>query len=155
YWELCKHEAGLPWETTLYVPKILAVALIGHNREAFGFGDVVPDPPLGYDRVEARPGTTLAAVAKAAGTSLEEMDALNPELVRDRTPPDRAAIMVRIPPGTAGLYAEGIEKARAAADRVDTYVLRFGESLDDVAKAYGVSTRDLRKLNGLRDAAEL
>ena len=26
YWELCRHEDGLPWETTLYVPKAMAVA---------------------------------------------------------------------------------------------------------------------------------
>ena len=26
YWEMCKHEDGLPWETTLYVPKAMAVA---------------------------------------------------------------------------------------------------------------------------------
>jgi membrane-bound lytic murein transglycosylase D len=137
------------------VPKILAVAVIGHNREAFGFGDVVADAPLAYERVEVRPGTTLATVAKAAGTSPDVIQALNPELVRERTPPDRAAILVRLPPGTARLYAEGIEGARGAGDRLDTYVLRFGESLDDVAKARAVSVRDLRKLNGVKDAAEL
>jgi membrane-bound lytic murein transglycosylase D len=154
YWELCKHEAGLPWETTLYVPKILAVALIGYNREAFGFGDVAADPPLSYDRVEARPGTGLAVIARAAGTTLDVIQALNPELVRDRTPPDRPAMKVRVPAGSAGLYAEGIERARAV-EHLETYVIRFGESLDDVAKAHGLSTRDLRRLNGVRDAAEL
>jgi membrane-bound lytic murein transglycosylase D len=154
YWELCKHEAGLPWETTLYVPKILAVALIGHNRAAFGFEEA-SDPPLAYDRVEARPGTTLAAVARAVGTPVEVIQSLNPELVRDRTPPDRGPVMVRVPPGSASLYAEGIEKARAAADRVQTYLLRFGESLDDVARAHGLTARELRRLNGLKDAAEL
>jgi membrane-bound lytic murein transglycosylase D len=155
YWELCKHEAGLPWETTLYVPKILAVALIGYNREAFGFGEVAADPPLAYDRVEARPGTGLAVIARAAGTTLDVIQALNPELVRDRTPPDRAPIKVRVPAGSAGLYAEGIDRASAAAERLETYVIRFGESLDDVAKGHGMSTRDLRRLNGVRDAAEL
>src|SRR6185436_6347484 len=55
YWELCRHEAGLPWETTLYVPKILAAAIIGHNLAAFGFKDVAPDPPWAYDKVQAGP----------------------------------------------------------------------------------------------------
>jgi membrane-bound lytic murein transglycosylase D len=155
YWELCKHEAGLPWETTLYVPKILAAAIIGRNREAFGFGDIVPDLPFAYDRVEARPGTTLAAVARAVNTPLEVVQTLNPELLRDRTPPDRGPSPLRVPPGTSALYAQAIEGARATADRVDTFVMRFGESLDDVAKQHGLSVRELRRLNGLRDLAEL
>src|SRR5262249_42216279 len=33
--------------------------------------------------------------------------------------------------------------------------LRFGETLDDVARARGVAVRELRRLNGVKDAAEL
>ena len=36
YWELGRHEAGIPWETTLYVPKILATAIMMANKRAFG-----------------------------------------------------------------------------------------------------------------------
>ena len=43
YWELVKHESGLPWESSLYVPKILAAAIVGRNQAAFGFGEVTPD----------------------------------------------------------------------------------------------------------------
>jgi len=56
YWELCRHESGLPWETTLYVPKILAAAIVGHNRAAFGFADVAPDAPWAYDTISYRRG---------------------------------------------------------------------------------------------------
>ena len=155
YWELCRHEAGLPWETTLYVPKILAAAIVGHNLQAFGFQDVAPDPPWAYDRVEAPPGTTLATVARAIGTRVEDLQALNPELVRARTPPDRGALAVRVPPGAAPAYASAIEKARSATDRVETVVLRFGESLDDLARERGLSVRELKKLNGVKETTEL
>ena len=56
YWELCRHESGLPWESSIYVPKIMAAAIVGHNLEAFGFADLTPDPPFVFDRVEAPPG---------------------------------------------------------------------------------------------------
>ena len=56
YWELCRHESGLPWETTLYVPKILAAAIVGHNRAAFGFADVAPDAPWAYDTISVTAG---------------------------------------------------------------------------------------------------
>ena len=155
YWELCRHEAGLPWETTLYVPKILAAAIIGHNLAAFGFGDVAPDPPWAYDRVEVPAGTTLATVARAAGVRQDAVESLNPELVRARTPPDRRAGAVRVPPGTASTCAQALEGSRGATDRVETVVLRFGESLEDVARSRGLALRELKKLNGVRDSGEL
>jgi membrane-bound lytic murein transglycosylase D len=155
YWELCRHEAGLPWETTLYVPKILAAAIIGHNLAAFGFQDVAQDPPWAYDKVDVPPGTTLATVARAAGVRQDVVESLNPELLRGRTPPDRAAGPVRLPSGAGAVYAQGIEGARGAADRVETVVLRFGESLDDVARSRGVSLRELKKLNAIRDTGEV
>src|SRR5262249_49359350 len=138
YWELCRHESGLPWESSIYVPKILAAAIVGHNLDLFGFGDVTPDPPFAFERVEAPPGTTVAAIARASGTKPEVITSLNPQLIRDRTAPDRGASPVRIPLGTSALYAEALERSRGAADRLDSVVLRFGETIDDVAKARGI-----------------
>jgi membrane-bound lytic murein transglycosylase D len=154
YWELVKHESGLPWESSLYVPKILAAAIVGRNQTAFGFGEVTPDPPFACEEVEVPAGTTLATVARAAGAKTEVLEALNPALLRGRTPPDRGAARVRVPTGTAAVYAANIDKARAA-DKLDTVQLRFGETLDEVARARGVGVRELRRLNGVKDSAEL
>src|SRR4030095_11522717 len=52
FWELLRHEAGLPWESSIYVPKILAAAIVGTNAAAFGFGDVVADAAYVYEQVE-------------------------------------------------------------------------------------------------------
>jgi len=155
YWELCRHEAGLPWESSLYVPKIMAAAIVGHNLEAFGFSDVVPDPPFAYESVEVPAGTTLATVARAAKAKIEVLQALNPQIARDRTPPDRGAVAVRIPVGTTPAFAEAFERSRGAVDRLETVTLRFGEGLDDVARAHGTTARELRRLNGVKDSSEL
>jgi membrane-bound lytic murein transglycosylase D len=155
FWELCRHESGLPWESSIYVPKIMAAAIVGRNLDTFGFADVTPDAPFAFDRVEAPPGTTFAAIARAAGTRPEVIAALNAHLLRERTPPDRAAASVRVPPGSAALYTDALEKSRSSADRVDTVVLRFGETIDEVAKARGMAGRELRRLNGLKETAEL
>lgn len=153
YWELIRHEAGLPWETSLYVPKILACAVVGHNIKAFGFEHVPLDPPLAYEVVEVPPGVSLERVARAAGTSPEEVEGLNPELIRGRTPPDRGPSLVRVPPGTGATFAQNFGGQKREA--LETVVLRFGETLDDVAKARGVSARELRKINGVKDSREL
>jgi membrane-bound lytic murein transglycosylase D len=155
YWELCRHESGLPWETTLYVPKILAAAIVGHNRAAFGFADVAPDPPWAYDTVQVPAGTSFAVLARAAGTRPEVIEALNPELLRDRAPPDRGPCTVRIPLGSSGLYAQAVAQLRRSGERVETVVLRFGDTLESVAKARGVSARELKRLNGVSDSADL
>jgi len=154
FWELCRHESGLPWESTLYVPKILAAAIVGHNLAAFGFADVTLDAPFDYEQVDVPAGTSLATVARAAGTKTEVIEALNPDLFRTRTPPDRGATRVRLPPGTASVYAASLDKTRDS-DKLETVVLRFGETLDDVARAHGSSAKELRRLNGVRDITEL
>jgi membrane-bound lytic murein transglycosylase D len=154
YWELTRHESGLPWESTLYVPKILAAAIVGHNLAAFGFGDVTLDAPFAYEQVDVPAGTSLAAVARAAGTRPEVIEGLNPDLLRTRTPPDRGVSKVRLPPGTAAVYAASVDKLRDA-DKMETVVLRFGETLDDVAHAHNCSVRELRRLNGVKETAEL
>src|SRR5204862_7945434 len=51
YWELCRHEDGLPWDTMLYVPKAMAAAIVGENRALFGYADVPSDPAFSFDRV--------------------------------------------------------------------------------------------------------
>lgn len=155
FWELCRHEAGLPWETSLYVPKLLAAAIVGHNLEAFGFASVAPDPPFAYDLVDVPPATQLTTIARAAGCSVEAIGSLNPELIRARTPPDRGPLRVRVPPGTGATFAQELNKASAGPERTERVVLRFGETLDDLAKARGISTRELRRLNGLKDSGEL
>ncbi|HZL16437.1 MAG TPA: transglycosylase SLT domain-containing protein [Polyangia bacterium] len=155
YWELTRHESGLPWESSLYVPKILAAAIVGHNLATFGYADVSPDAPFAYDQVEVPAGTAMATVARAAGTKPEVIEALNPQLQRGRTPPDRGVSKVRLPPGTAVAFAEDFDKTRAAGDKLETVVLRFGETLEDVGKAHGVSAKEIRKLNGVKDSLEL
>jgi membrane-bound lytic murein transglycosylase D len=154
YWELIKHESGLPWESSVYVPKILAAAIVGRNQAAFGFADVTPDAPFAYEEVDVPAGTTLATVARAAGAKADVLESLNPQLVRGRTPPERGTTRVRVPIGCSAAFASNIENARAG-DKLDTVVLRFGETLDDVARARGVAARELRRLNGVKETAEL
>jgi membrane-bound lytic murein transglycosylase D len=153
YWELCRHENGLPHETTLYVPKALAAAIIGNNRQAFGFGDVTADPPVEFERVQVPKSTSLVALARAAGVKEGDLAALNPELRRHRTPP--RSWNLRVPKGTAEKVARNFDVARKEHDKIETYVVRFGERLDDVAARYKIALKELRKLNGIEEAAEV
>ena len=138
YWELCRQENGLPWETVNYVPKFLATATVGANREAFGYGEVTADPAIVFDRVPVPPSTTLANVARAAGVTLEQVAQLNPELRRDRTPPEEWQVLRTIrlealrsePQAFSSTYAETLLRPdvywrdRLASDRSVTLIAR-------------------------------
>ena len=72
FWELCRHEAGLPWETTLYVPKIVAAAIVG--AEAVVAADFAAD--CARELTEAMWGAKAGAGASKPATLGEAMTAL-------------------------------------------------------------------------------
>lgn len=158
YWELCRHEDGLPWETLLYVPKAIASALIGENRGFFGYEDIVPEPPLQFDTVQVGASLSFDKIARVVSSTPEELARLNPELRRGRTPPmpTGEAWTLRLPPGTASPFMAQLDSLHSAEPLVP-YIVRFGERIEDLARERGVSASTLRRINGIedRDAAEV
>jgi membrane-bound lytic murein transglycosylase D len=150
FWELARHEAGIPWETTLYVPKILATALVMNNKKAFGLDDVEPDPPEHFDVIDVAPGTPLADVANALGVEHAVMERENPMYLAGRLPPvapgrPSPAYRVRIPAGTASKATRVFE--RTSARSVPVHVSRQGDTAQSVARAHGTSEDVIRALN--------
>jgi peptidoglycan lytic transglycosylase D len=150
YWELCRHEDGLPWDTVLYVPKAMATAIVGENRAAFGYDDLKPEPPYAYDVVNVPWSMSFAAMARAAGVTPAEIESLNPELRRKRTPPEPWD--ARVPRGAGERFAAERDHER---EPLRPFVARFGERLDELAREFGATERELRRLNGIDDAGDV
>ena len=146
FWSLADKEGSLPWETTLYVPKVLAAAIVGHNLALFGLQDLTFDAPLDGDDVVAPAGTPLAAIAQAAVVTPKEVEALNPELRAGRTPPG-SDYTVKVPLGKGVLCTQNLAKVRGVT--LDKYTLRFGETLEQVAERSRVPVSRLLELNGI------
>lgn len=154
YWALAKLEGSFPWETTLYVPKILAAAIVARNLAAFGYQDVTVDPPLEGEDVPVGPGISLATVASACGVTTKEVEQLNPELRASRTPPSGAAggqddWAVKVPIGKASGCTQNLAKAKRTEPVMERYVVRFGETLEQIAQARRVSVAKLVELNAI------
>ena len=120
-------------ETRDYVPKLIAAALIAKTPERYGIR-VPAVPSFSYDSVRVPGSTPLAAVAKAAGTSLAMIRDLNPHILRGmipRGPP----MVVRLPTGRAAAFAESFaaleERDRATGKRVTS---KQGETLASIAR---------------------
>jgi peptidoglycan lytic transglycosylase D len=156
FWELSRYEAGIPWETTLYVPKILALAVVAKNPEVFGLSNINRDAPAEFDEVDVVPGVSLEAVAKAAEVDVTDVEQLNPQLLAARVPPrapHRAAAgvwRIRIPKGHAAKVDANLVKTRASERALEPYTVRHGESLADIARMFRTSSYELAQVNALR-----
>ena len=154
FWQLLEYENALPWESSIYVPKALAAAIVGHNREVFGFADLEPARPEAWDTVTVDRSVTLAVVAKAAGCSVDALRELNPQLRRGRTPPGRSYVL-RVPDGTAERFATRFSQLRGEWDGYDAYTVSHGERFEDVATMFGVSRKKLMALNEIEHESEV
>ncbi len=155
YWQLIRYENGLPWGTSLYVAKALATAIVGRNRQRFGFDSVEPAKPVVWDSVSVPKSLSIAVIARAAGVSVETIERLNPQLRRGRTPPSRQDYVVRVPQGSAQVFAARFPQLRGDWDRYDAYVVAYGERFEDVATIHGLSRRKLARLNGVEHESEI
>ncbi|GEM_PF-800191 len=136
-------------ETRRYVPRILAAAIIGRNPEAFGFEGLKPEPPFTFDLVDVPGNTKLNQLAEAAGCPVETLKDLNPELLKDVTPPG-ADYALRIPQGRHAQFVDRFDQVKKKyANASETITLRFGETLEILGEEIGVPARVLRNLNGL------
>ncbi len=170
FWVLSRLEAGIPWETTLYVPKILAAAIVGRNPHVFGLEDIAAEAPLDGDPIDVPPGTSLAVVAQAAGCTTKEIEQLNPELRASRTPPAQPAAKepaptpgaprpavepgandypVKVPAGRGAAAAVALARLRTGQPSLQRYVVRFGESLEQIAATQRVPMAKLVELNAI------
>jgi hypothetical protein len=97
FWELTKVANALPTETMLYVPKVLATAIVLNNLRFFKFDHVKSKKEVHASRMEVPVGTRVSLIARAAGTSARAIRLLNLELIGDEIPGKRGQVTVQIP----------------------------------------------------------
>jgi len=155
FYRLCEYENAIPWETCLYTPKVLAAAIVGHNRAAYGFDKLTAARAETWEEVAIPVPASLAAIARVAGASEADLKRLNPQLRHGRTPPGETGYVVRVPPGTRAETQRRIVELEADWKNYDAYVIAHGERFEDVATTFGVTVAQLRKLNDVARDAEV
>ncbi len=150
FWELIRHEDGLPWDTTLYVPKVIATAIVSENRSHFGCDKLPEVPPFDFDYVTVPSSQSLAVLARATGATAADIATLNPELRRGRTPPE--SYRARVPLGAGARFSAEYDRLR---ESLQTYAVRFGDRIEQIAHRFGMTARELREMNGIDDPASV
>lgn len=156
FWELSRYEAGIPWETSLYVPKIAAIAIVMNNKRAFGLDAITPDPAESFDTVSVPAGVSLDQVASAAGLPKERIASLNPHYLAGRVPPPAAKAekvpsswAVRVPRGSGVATRQALGKVARIDAQYEPYLVRFGDTVTEIARERGLSEHALRKINAI------
>lgn len=154
FWRIAQSRL-LRRETRNYVPGILASVLILKDPERYGF-DAEYDSEVRTETAEVDSATELRVIAECAGVSVEEVRALNPELRRLITPPDRESYAVRLPAGTSERFAAAFAQVpREQRLTFTQHSVRPGETLASIAGRYRTSVDALQRANGLRNRHRL
>jgi membrane-bound lytic murein transglycosylase D len=149
FWKLSATSKYLPRETREYVPLILAAIIVAKNPARYGF-DIVPHAPIAYETVPVPRAIDLRRVAEWTETTIDEIQALNPELRRWTTPLKDAPYEVKVPVGTAGTFEARL--AAATPDEMNAlkwHSVKSGETITTIARKLRVSRVDLAEANGL------
>ncbi len=154
YWDLCRLGA-LPKETRLYVPSVIAAALIDKNPAHYGF-HVEPEAPVAFETVRLNKPVNVHRLAQTCRLDADELLELNPELRGSTTPKNPSGYDLRVPVGAGEIVNARLGQVpAAAAPSLRQYRVRKGETLARVARRYGVSLASLAEANDLSPRARL
>ena len=149
FWSLAESSRGLPRETREYVPLILAAIIVAKNPAQYGF-EYTPSDAIAYEKVPVPRAVDLRRVAEWTGTTIDEIQALNPELRRWTTPVKYPDYEVKVPVGTAEKLTARLASAPTSdLGALNWYTVKNGETLATVARKLRVARVDLAEANHL------
>jgi len=149
FWDLSQSSKYLPRETREYVPLILAAIIVAKNPVQYGF-EVVGSDPVSYDKVSVPRAIDLRRVAEWTGSSIDDIQALNPQLRRWTTPVKYPTFELKVPAGTGEKFETRLSQATPAdLNALKWYTVRGGDTLLTIARKLGVSRMDLAEANSL------
>lgn len=146
FWNI-RNRPYLRRETRNYVPKIMALAIIGKNLSSFGFDSVQFQQPLEYEIVKVPPLTDLKLVADKINLEVDELYRWNPELLRWFTPPLQE-YNLRLPVGIRQKLAN-IDWKQFEAQNFQIYHAKTKMSLSKIAQYHHVPLDVLASINKL------
>ncbi len=151
YWHLRRTRHLRP-ETKSYVPAMLAVMRIVRDPEAYGV-NFQPAEPLQWETAKVTACADLSVLADCAGTDVETLKRLNPELRRGCTPGDSNNYALRVPTGSAKSFQTRFAQLPPEKRlKWASHSVRRGETLSTIARRYDSSVAGIMAANKLRSA---
>ncbi len=150
FWELYRRNV-LPKETRNYVPIILAVTIMTKNPSQYGLDNVAMDHPADYDAVTINYPVDLRLVAECVGSTSNELQDLNPSLLR-LTTPRTGKFELHLPAGTRDQYETAIASIPPDMRLWWRYhTVHPGDTLASLARNYHTTAKSIVAANHLED----
>jgi membrane-bound lytic murein transglycosylase D len=153
FWELYRRNV-LPRETRNYVPIILAVTIMAKNPSQYGLDDLTMEHPATYDTVIIDYPVDLHLVAECINSTPDELQDLNPSLLR-RTTPHTGSFNLHLPAGTKDQYQTAVTAIPTDMRLWWRYhTVQSGDTLASLARTYHTTAKAIATTNHL-DGTEL
>lgn len=155
FWSL-----SLPRETTVYVPKMLALGQILKNNKRYGIRLPAPNETRALARVEVGQQIELTQAAEMSGMSLSKLKSFNAGYKRGSTAPN-GPHYIMVPKSNVAKLRNSLATGDIAAVQpvalannsgASAYKVRSGDTLSGIAKRLNVSVKELQRANNLRGA---
>ncbi|MDO4757506.1 MAG: transglycosylase SLT domain-containing protein, partial [Parabacteroides sp.] len=162
----------LPKETRGYVPGFIAANYVMTYYCEHGICPMDSQLPASSDTIHINKDLHLQQVASVCNIDIEQLRSLNPQYKKDIIPGNSKVYSLRLPYNTANLFIEREDsiyafdekkylnkrKTVAVSDLSNSknakgatyHKIRRGDTLGGIARRYGVSVNQLRRLNGIR-----
>jgi membrane-bound lytic murein transglycosylase D len=155
FWQLSASPRLLPQETRDYVPMILAAIVIARNPAQYGFAFEKEDSRP-FDTVSLPRAVDLSRIAEWTGSTVGEIQALNPELRRKTTPVGEAQYALKVPIGTSSEVSRHLdESAGLDLASLTWYTVKSGDTVIGIARKLRVTRADLSEANNLNASSRL
>jgi len=140
----------LPKETRAYVPRLLALAAVVKDPEAYGLSLPELTPRQSFDTINTHSQFQLTRLSETIGLDMETLYRWNPSLNQWATPPEgphRIIVPASLDLSNAQAQVDAVP-ARARVDWTEVRV-RPGDTLSGIARRHGTDVSSLKVANNL------
>lgn len=152
YWDL-HSRGGLARATREFVPRVMAAIRVAREEEEHLGLSQLEEDLWRFDKVHIPESLDLETLAGLLGCTKEELKRLNPQLKSSSVQPGE----IRVPEGKGeelkGLLAQKGFMVRRSSPSRDSgreflaHRVRPGDTLERIAKSYGTSPEEIRRIN--------
>ncbi len=154
FWKIRKGRYLRP-ETKNYIPKIMALTIIGKNLNTFGFTDIDFEKRLDFEEIEVGKNQDLYDLASTLEMDFKELKRYNPELMRWQTPFDSDTYFLRVPPEKLVTWKKNHTGQNYTATKFKPYKMKSTTSLKAVAKKFRLPSNVLATINGVSSSKRM
>lgn len=148
YWEMYRH-GNMPAETRAYIPSTIAAIIMARNPEQYGLTDLHADAPVLSDTVTTTYAIDMRLVADLTESTVQEIVALNPALLRLTTPRD-LTYDLHIPAGSRSVFLDRVKEIpESNLTSWRFHVVKTGETLDQIALNFHARPVEIAKANDI------